>query len=140
MQKSLKQALLLILLSFIGMGGTWLFHPDLPPWNPMTAEEGEILLEDALKVESITWIDARGEQAFEADHIPEAILLNEDHWDEQFEQFIQTWDGVSTLVVYCDSRTCAASKGVAERLKNDLGLEEIYILKGGWQTWLDQRK
>jgi len=106
----------------------------------MTIEEGEILLEDALNLETISWIDARSIEAFEMDHIPEAILLNEDHWEAHFEQFIQTWDGVSSLVVYCDSRTCAASKGVAERLKASLGLEEVFVLKGGWETWLNQGK
>jgi rhodanese-related sulfurtransferase len=122
------------------MGGTWLFHPDPPPWNPMTIEEGEILLEDALNLENISWIDARSIEAFEMDHIPEAILLNEDHWEEHFDQFIQTWDGVSTLVVYCDSRTCAASKGVAERLKESLGFDEVFVLKGGWETWQNRGK
>lgn len=105
----------------------------------MTIEEGEILLEDALILESKLWIDARGQTTYEEDHIPEAINLSEDNWDEQFEQFIINWDGVSTLVVYCDSRTCAASKGVAERLKTSLGIENVWVLKGGWETWQDHR-
>ncbi len=122
------------------MGGTWLFHPEVPPWNPMTLAEGEILLEDALAMENSTWIDARGALAFEEDHIPNALLLNEDQWDDHFEQFIINWDGESTLIVYCDSRTCAASKGVAERLKSSLGIEDVWVLKGGWETWLNHRK
>lgn len=105
----------------------------------MTIEEGEILLADALALDSKTWVDARGRTAYEEDHIPEALLLNEDNWDDLFEQFIVSWDGISTIVVYCDSRTCAASKGVAERLKTSLGLEEVWVLKGGWETWLEHR-
>ena len=105
----------------------------------MTLEEGEILLEDALALETVTWIDARGQIAYEEDHIPEALLLNEDNWDEHFEQFLINWDGVSTIIVYCDSRTCAASKGVAERLKASLGLEDIWVLKGGWESWIEHR-
>ena len=106
----------------------------------MTLAEGEILLEDALAMENRTWIDSRGALAFEEDHIPNALLLNEDQWDEHFEQFIINWDGESTLIVYCDSRTCAASKGVAERLKSSLGIEDVWVLKGGWETWLNHRK
>jgi rhodanese-related sulfurtransferase len=140
LKKNLNQALTLILFSLAGMGGTWLLHPDPPSWNPMTVEEGEILLQDALAADEITWIDARSYDAFETEHIPGAILLNEDHWDEHFEQFIQVWDGVSKLVVYCDSRTCAASKGVADRLKEDLGFEDVLVLKGGWETWLNHQK
>lgn len=117
-----------------------MFHPSLPPWDPMTVKEGEIALNDALKLEAVTWIDARGAIAYQEGHIPEAILLNEDHWDEHFEKFIQAWDGASTLVVYCDSRTCATSKTVAQRLKVDLALENVFVLKGGWQTWLDSKK
>lgn len=136
LKQSLKQTIIVILLSVGGMAGTLVFHPHLPPWNPMTIEEGEIALEMALALENKTWIDARAEQAFEEAHIPGALLLNEDHWDEHFDQFIQTWDGSSTLIVYCDSRTCAASKAVAERLKEALGSKDILVLKGGWQTWL----
>lgn len=102
----------------------------------MTLEEGEILLEDALALESATWIDARTAEAYEADHIPDSILLNEASWDELFEQFILNWDGQSTLVVYCDSRICAASKGVAERLRTALQTENVLVLKGGWEAWL----
>ena len=121
------------------MTGTWLLHPDLPSWDPMTLEEGEILLEEALKIENKTWIDARDQAAFENDHILDAILLNENDWDYLFGKFIKTWDGISVLIVYCDSRTCAASNGVAERLKQALGTEEVYVLKGGWETWLENQ-
>ncbi|MDA0348256.1 MAG: rhodanese-like domain-containing protein [Verrucomicrobia bacterium] len=137
MNKVLRESVILLLLSSVGMAGTWLLHPDPPPWNPMVIGEGEISLNDALALENKTWIDARGDQAFEEAHIPDAILLNEDHWNELFETFIISWDGVSTLVVYCDSRTCAASHGVAERLKASLGTEDIFVLKGGWQSWLE---
>lgn len=140
MKESLRQALLILLLSILGMGGTWLGHPNLPPWNPMTLEEDEIDLEGALALENILWLDARGESAYLEDHIPGALLLNEDNWNEHFEAFIQVWDGLSALVVYCDSRTCAASKSVADHLKEDLGIEEIFVLKGGWQTWLKKVK
>ena len=133
------QAFLLLLLSLIGMTGSALFHPDLPPWNPMTIEEGEISLEDALGLEHATWIDARSASAYDTGHIPNAVLLNEDNWDELFGEFIQIWDGESTLVVYCDSRTCAASKSVADRLKESMGFNEVYVLKGGWETWLEHK-
>lgn len=106
----------------------------------MAVEEGEILLEDALALESVTWIDARTAEAFEAEHIPGALLLNEADWDERFEAFILNWDGQSTLVVYCDSRICTASKGVAERLRSALDTEAVHVLKGGWEAWLNRER
>ncbi len=121
------------------MGATWLLHPQLPPWNPMELEEGEILLENALALAEVTWIDARTEEAYAADRIGDAILLNEDDWDRLFEAFILQWTGDTTLVVYCDNRNCSASKSVAVRLRESLGIDSVYVLKGGWQTWLDYR-
>ena len=105
----------------------------------MELEEGEILLESALALEAVAWIDARTEEAYAVDHIGNAILLNEDDWDQLFEKFIMQWTGDTTLVVYCDSRTCSASKSVATRLRESLGTDSVYVLKGGWQTWLEYR-
>lgn len=122
------------------MGASWLLHPQLPPWDPMELEEGEILLENALALAEVTWIDARTEEAHAADHIGDAILLNEDHWDRLFEAFILQWTGDTTLVVYCDNRNCSASKSVAARLRESLGIDSVYVLKGGWQAWLDHRE
>lgn len=105
----------------------------------MTIEEGEISFEDASQLLNKIWIDARGTDAYERGHIPSAVLLNEDRWDELFEEFIIGWDGATTLIVYCDSRTCAASKSVADRLKDALGTDDIYVLKGGWQVWQESQ-
>ena len=122
------------------MGASWLIHPQLPPWDPMELEEGEILLENAMALDEVTWIDARTEEAHAADHIGDAILLNEDDWDRLFEAFILQWTGDTTLVVYCDNRNCSASKSVAARLRESLGIDSVYVLKGGWQEWLDHRE
>lgn len=106
----------------------------------MELEEGEILLEDALALDEATWIDVRTEEAHAADRIGDAILLNEDDWDRLFEAFILQWTGDTTLVVYCDNRNCSASKSVADRLRESLGIDSVYVLKGGWQAWLDHRE
>ena len=133
------QGLGILALSLVVMGASWFLHPQLPAWDPMELEEGEILLQDALALPEVTWIDARPEEAYASDHIHQAVLLNEDDWDRLFEAFILQWTGDSTLVVYCDNRNCSASKSVAARLQEALGIDSIYILKGGWQSWLDHR-
>lgn len=116
-----------------------MLHPQLPPWDPMELEEGEILLENALALAEVTWIDARSLEAYASDHIGEAVPLNEDDWDRLFDDFILQWTGDTALVVYCDNRNCSASKNVADRLRETLGIDSVYVLKGGWQSWLDHR-
>jgi len=37
--------------------------------------------------------------------------------------------------VYCDGADCGTSRAVARRLKRELGVSEVYVLKGGWRAW-----
>ena len=68
-------------------------------------------------------------------HVPDAVLLNEDRWDELFENFLDSWQPQSNVVVYCSRLECDSSKAVASRLIEDMGIDRIYVLKGGWEAW-----
>ena len=35
------------------------------------------------------------------------------------------------FIVYCSSESCLASRKVAEKLRESVGVSEVYILKGG---------
>ena len=96
--------------------------------------EGELTLDEALALEPL-WIDARSAEEHAAGHIPGALLLNEDDWDKGFAALLDAWDFEQPLVIYCSSQTCDASHAVAERLKNHLRFDQIYVLQGGWETW-----
>jgi rhodanese-related sulfurtransferase len=86
--------------------------------------------------DKVQWVDARTRKRFEQEHIPGAILLNEDEWGKLIASFLNEWDPDKTIVVYCDGGGCEASKAVAERLRTDLKLENrIFVLKGGWSAW-----
>lgn len=80
----------------------------------------------------ILWIDARGLGAYEAGHVQGALLLNEDHWQEQFAPVIERWKPGTMVLVYCDEAACTASRKVAERLRSDAGISPVYVLKGDW--------
>jgi rhodanese-related sulfurtransferase len=86
--------------------------------------------------ENVQWIDARSRAKYERTHIPGALLLNEDEWEKLVGPFLDAWDPDKMLVVYCDGGTCDASKSVAERIRNELKLGNVYVLKGGWEEWL----
>ena len=104
-------------------------------------EDGEILLTIALQsTDPVIWIDARSKENFELDHIPGAILLNEDNWEYLLAEFMEKWNPDLKVIVYCDSLLCRASKNVAQRLQDELQLNNIYTLYGGWETWTIEKK
>lgn len=86
--------------------------------------------------ETALWVDARGREAWEASRIGDAVWLNEGAFDEGIEDFLLRWTPGVPVVVYCDSEACDASAAVAERLRSELGIENVWVLKGGWDAWM----
>ena len=111
------------------------FHPKRPAWTREALAKDEITLESAQAIPNVVWIDARTSADFEREHIPGAFLLNEDEWNSLLGKFAVEFQPDQTLVIYCDSLECNASRKVAERLRKELGAEKIYLLKGGWESW-----
>ncbi|GAB5558775.1 MAG: hypothetical protein SynsKO_04220 [Synoicihabitans sp.] len=95
----------------------------------------EAVLKRVQSGETIRWIDARSEAEFSDAHIEGATLLNFANWESQFGDLITDWMPDETLVVYCGSEACGASKKVAERLQQELGIENVWVLHGGWNAW-----
>jgi rhodanese-related sulfurtransferase len=85
--------------------------------------------------EKVLFVDARVQARYDAGHIPGALLLNEELWEDLFPKFADAWDPDKVVVVYCDGAACEASHRVAERLRQALGVETIFVLKGGWPAW-----
>ena len=85
--------------------------------------------------DQVQWVDARPRAKFEQGHIPGAVLLNEDEWDRLVPAFLDAWEPEKVVVVYCDYGSCDASHAVARRLREDLKLEHVHVLKGDWQQW-----
>jgi rhodanese-related sulfurtransferase len=97
---------------------------------------GEVRLATVLMWgESVQWVDARSRAKYERTHIPGALLLNEDEWEKLVGPFLDAWDADRTLVVYCDGGSCETSQAVAERIRNELKIGGVYVLKGGWAAW-----
>ncbi len=136
----LKQCLLLGAITLAAGGAAWLLHPRAPRYDP-SLDRGEISL-DSLPAggRSIMWVDARSAGAFEQDHIPGALLLNEDDWFHLLDAFMAAWSQEKLVIVYCGSNGCHDSKLVAQRLKNEMGIANVYLLKEGWEGWLERRQ
>ena len=85
----------------------------------------------------VLWVDARSRREFELGHVPGAVRLNREEWDAQIAQFLAAWDPDKTVVVY-GGADASASAAVAQRLRDELKLETVYVMQGGWAAW--QRK
>jgi rhodanese-related sulfurtransferase len=76
----------------------------------------------------VLWIDTGSRVEYRESHIPGAIILNEDEWNNQIESVINRWTPQTRIVVYCH-QDCR-SYHVAQRLR-EYGLENIYIIVPG---------
>jgi len=88
---------------------------------------------------NVIWVDARPDDEFASDHVPGAISLNEDRWNELLPEFLAAWSPGKKIVVYCSSLSCNASREVARRLRKDAQLPDVFVLEGGWEAWLKKK-
>ena len=136
---ALKQAASLALLALAPAFAAAFLHPKRPTFTDKI-REGEIAVAVAMKNPGdYVWIDARSAAHFAVRHIPSALPLNEDAWDELLPAVLQAWPTGRPVIVYCDSRACEASEDVAKRLR-EFGVAPVFVLKGGWEAWLAAEK
>jgi rhodanese-related sulfurtransferase len=83
----------------------------------------------------VLWVDARSTREFKLQHIPSAVRLTEDDWNELLPDLLKVWEPGSMVVVYCSSHKCHASEEVAKRLREEAGLKPVFVLRGGWEAW-----
>lgn len=136
-----KQVIVIVGISIVATILSAVFHPKRPAWYRVSSPEElrwriqptEIaaLSRDA----EILWVDAREREKFEVDHMPGAILLNLGEWGDLMFQYMDTLQGAfkRPVVVYCDTESCGKSQEVAKRLRELLGLDPVYVLKGDWR-------
>jgi rhodanese-related sulfurtransferase len=139
----LRQSALLLGLALLPAAGQALYFRDKVSWESRIAESDLVTADLARSWgANVLWLDARPDDEFEREHVPGAISLNEDRWNELLPQFLQQqWSPEKKLVVYCSSQSCNLAGDVARRLREEARLpNEIRVLKGGWEEWLRTRK
>ncbi len=135
-----RQALILCAVTLIPSLVVAFLHPKRPAWDANALKEGEVLFATvAAWQQPVLWVDARSRKHYEQRHVPDGLLLNEDEWDTLLPALLDAWTPGVQTVVYCDDRQCQASHHVAKRLR-EAGIDPVYVLKGGWQTWLMAKK
>src|SRR6266704_775263 len=105
-------ALLLLLAAIPALLACWL-HPKQPAWSWHQPGATEVTLGEVTRwPPPILWVDARSAEAYQKQHVPGAIPLNEDAWESLFPGFIEVWRPGAKVIVYCDSQACDASQAV----------------------------
>lgn len=133
-----REAVLLTLLAVIPAVCTGWLHPKRPVWSWSPPAVIQVELETVTRWRTpVLWVDARPASAYVKRHVPDAISLNETEWELLLPGFIEAWRPDVKVVVYCDSQTCNSSEEVARRLRRELNLDEVFVLKGGWSSWLE---
>jgi len=139
MRGALNQAITLLLLALVPATFSAIFHPKRPAFSD-PLREGEIAAGDVLRNPGqFFWVDARPDREYAEGHVPGALRLTEDEWNELVPSVLQAWPTDTPAVVYCSSRQCENSTGVARRLR-EFNLGPVYVLKGGWEAWTRAQK
>ena len=137
---ALREALLLIVLAFVPAIGEAIYFRDKISWqSPVPASEMVKVAQARAWGDNAIWVDARPDNEFDRDHVPGALSLNEDRWNELLPQFLALWSPEKKVVVYCSTQGCNASREVAHRLRSEAQLKDVFVLEGGWEEWLKKR-
>lgn len=145
MLSAVRQASVLLLLASAAAWATHAWHPRVPALylvqEPLRDDEVSMQAVQERWNGGVLWIDARPQEQFDVGHVPGALLLNEQKFEEQLVvhlEILQT--NQKPIVVYCSAAKCDASRHVLERLKQLLPIENAFVLKGGWKAWQAARK
>ena len=137
MRRSLvRQILLLLGLACLPAIGQAIYYRNDASWQQRPVDAALVSVAQAKGWgDAALWIDARPEEEFARGHVPGAMPLNEDQWNAQLPALLAAWSPERKLVVYCSRQSCDASHAVAERLRNEAELKNVFVLEGGWEEW-----
>jgi 3-mercaptopyruvate sulfurtransferase SseA len=108
--------------------------PQLTPPSSSPLLPGEIRPATAkLWKERVLWVDYRARQLYEKRHIPGAVSCPPEEFSQRTAEVLARWSHDKAVVLYGDSE--AAGHSLADRLRKELHLETVYVLKGDWRAW-----
>jgi len=131
-----RQILLLLGLAFLPAIGQAIYYRNDVSWHQRPTDAALVSVAQAKGWgDAALWIDARPEEEFARGHVPGAMRLNEDEWNALLPAILTVWAPERKLVVYCSRQSCNASHAVAERLRNEAEVKNVFVLDGGWEEW-----
>lgn len=136
-----RQALILTAVSLVPGIGQAIYLRDKISWQSPIPPSQMVSVDQARQLGStVIWVDARPDVDFARDHVPGAISLNEDRWSELLPQLLTAWSPEKKVVVYCSAQSCDLAREVAERLRKEAQLPDVFVLEGGWEGWLKKNR
>ena len=128
---ALRQLLLLLLAGAIpaGLLGAWLSSRPSAATGP---GEINVAMARALPRETIIYVDARSQSEFARARVAGAIPLHVPAWETQIARLYDEWEPGRVVVVYGRPRSDDASM-VADRLRRESNLPDVFVLKGQWE-------
>jgi rhodanese-related sulfurtransferase len=131
MRWPLRQIVTLVAIAGVPALGAAFLHPLRPAWR-----SDEVVVSQAQTWgERVIWVDSRSTAEFNQGHIPGAFSLSEEDWDTGLAPLLDAYNPDRIIVVYCSSLSCQTSHEVAKRLREEVGLKEVRVLQGGWESW-----
>ena len=136
----LRQATILTALAFVPAIGEAIYFRERVSWDhPAASDEIKVATAKSWG-DNVVWLDARPEEEFNDEHIPGALLLNQEEFDKRLANVLNACSPEKKIVVYCSKKTCGASREIARRLRDEAQLKDVYVLDGGWESWVEARK
>ena len=136
-----RQALVVAALSFLPGLGQAIYFRDKVSWRSPIPPSEMVSVDQARSWGgNVIWVDARPDDEFARDHVPGALSLNEDRWNELLPQFLTAWSPGKKIVVYCSAESCDLAREVAERLRKEAQVPDVFVLEGGWEAWVKKNK
>jgi rhodanese-related sulfurtransferase len=83
---------------------------------------------------SMLVLDARSAEEYAAGHIPGALSLPLDAFEERFLDLAEIIGGAPEVLVYCASEDCGDGAGLADRLR-EACQGRVYLFEHGWRKW-----
>lgn len=136
-----RQAVILAALAILPGTGEAIYFRDKISWtSPVPPSESVTVDEAHTWGATAIWVDARPDEEFTRDHVPGALSLNEDRWNELLPQFLAAWSPGKKVVVYCSAESCDLAREAAERLRKEAQISDVFVLQGGWEAWLKKNR
>lgn len=83
-----------------------------------------------------TLVDVRSNAQYDAGHLPGAVLLSIEAFDQRIGDFFVKYPLNTCLVIYCAGRECLDSHRLAHSLET-FGFSDIRIFSGGFAEWME---
>ena len=127
----IKQSLLLIAAAILIALLNFLLNANRPE---IGSRPDEITFEEYAKFSNEhILVDARSGEEFAQGSVDTALNLSPENFDEGLGKLLDSYSPEKIIIIFCDSSACDTSRNIAERLRNECGLKNIFIFKDDWR-------